>query len=391
MDQNRIRHLLKLYADNISTKEEVEELFSLVKASGSDEQLKRLVMESANDEEPAIDLSEENWDQIWNNIRSGTIKPGKKPVIAIFLRYAAAAFLALIAGMGIFFIVHKKKENSIGIVRSINHKNDIPPGGNKATLTLADGSTIILDTAQNGFLTNQRGTKIIKLTTGLLSYKRAGKDDGKALYNTVTTPRGGQYQLELPDGTLVWLNAASSLYFPTVFVGKERKVELKGEAYFEVAKNASMPFHVEVSNMDVQVLGTHFNIMSYFDEENINTTLLEGRVNLTVNGVTKNLLPGKQAVVNKKTNAVELSNAIIKQAVAWKNGEFRFKETGIRELMRQVGRWYDVDIVYQTNSNNQYYTASLPRMQNISALLQTLELTGTVHFKIENRKIIVLP
>jgi transmembrane sensor len=294
-------------------------------------------------------------------------------------------------GIGGFFILDKKKQNIPVTGRRTVHNSDISPGGNKAILTLADGSSIVLDTAQNGYVTNQSNTKIIKFNTGLLSYKNEKKDAGKIMYNTIATPRGGQYQLELADGTDVWLNSASSLTFPTAFPGKERRVELKGEGYFEVAKNASMPFHVTINNIDVKVLGTHFNIMGYNDEDNINTTLLEGKVDVTANEVSKSLLPGKKAILNKTTNNIEISKANISQAVAWKNGEFRFKDTGIRELMRQVGRWYDVDVEYHTSATGQYFTASLPRMQNVSALLQTLELTGTVHFKIENRKIIVLP
>jgi transmembrane sensor len=316
MNQNRIKYLLKSYDDNISTQEEVEELFSQMKSAESDEQLKNLIIESTSSVEPTIDLSPDNWVQVWNNIRSGALKPAKKTMPAIlFSGYAAAAFLALVVGLGILFIEHKKKGGTHVIVSGSVNKNDIRPGSNKALLTLADGSSIVLDSAKNGYLTNQNNTKIIKLNSGLLSYKKTGKNDGKVLYNTIATPRGGQYQLELPDGTSVWLNAASSLVFPTVFAGKERRVELKGEAYFEVAKNASMPFHVTVNKMDVKVLGTHFNIMSYADEENISITLLEGRVDLTANGVKKKLQPGRQAVVNKKTNIIEVGSANIKQVM----------------------------------------------------------------------------
>ena len=390
MSQERIRQLLKLYTDNTATKEEVAELFGFFKSGESDGQLEQLIAGSVN-EELAATLSKENWDQIWNKIHPELITTSKKRVPVLFIkRYVAAASLLLMMGSAVFFMVYKKRESQPGIAASKKQINDIKPGGDKAMLTLADGTVIILDTAKNGYVTNQNNTKIIKLNTGLLSYKKVGKSEGKVLFNTITTPRGGQYQLELPDGTVVWLNAASSLIFPTAFVGKERRVELKGEAYFEVAKNAAMPFHVTASNTDVSVLGTHFNIMSYPEEENISTTLLEGSINLIANGVTKNLQPGRQADVNRTTNNVGEHSANIKQVMAWKNGEFRFKETGIKELMRQVGRWYDVDVEYQT-STDQYFTASLPRMQNVSALLQMLELTGTVHFKIDNKKIIVLP
>lgn len=391
MSQERIKQLLKLYADNAATKEEVEEVFGFIKSGESDVHLEQMIAESY-DEEPAITLLQENCDQVWNKIHSEVVTTSKKRLPVLFIkRYVAAASLLLMMGSAFLFMVYKKNEKKTGIAASNAHTNDIKPGGNKATLTLADGSVIMLDTAKNGYVANQSNTKIIKLNTGLLSYKKEGKNEGKVLFNTITTPRGGQYQLELPDGTVVWLNAASSLIFPTAFVGKERRVELKGEAYFEVAKNAAMPFHVTASNTDITVLGTHFNIMSYAEEQNISTTLLEGGINLTANGVTKNLQPGRQVDLNRTTNNLDEHNANIKQVMAWKNGEFRFKETGIKELMRQVGRWYDVDVEYKTKSTNQYFTASLPRMQNVSALLQMLELTGTVHFKIDNKKIIVLP
>ena len=394
MDQNRLTLLLKLYADNIATREEVEELFAMMKTGDSDLQLKKMVIESANAEEPAIDLSRENWDRVWNDIQLRALETTKKQAktLSIFpWKYVAAAVLLLVGTIGIFFTRNKNKGIDGAMVNDTRKAIDIPPGGNKAILTLADGSSVVLDSVQNGYLTSQNNTKIIKLSTGLLSYKGANKQEGKVLYNTITTPRGGQYQVELPDGTTVWLNAASSLTFPTAFVGKERRVDLKGEAYFEVAKDHKRPFHVTANNTDVQVLGTHFNIMSYPDEESINTTLLEGSIKLTANGITKQLRPGIQAIVNKQTNVIEENRPNIKQVMAWKNGEFRFRNTEIKELMRQVGRWYDVDIEYQTKSTNQYFTASLPRMQNISALLQVLELTGTVHFKIDNKKIIVLP
>lgn len=392
MDQNRIRILLKLYADNLATPKEVEELFALLKTAEPDDDLKKLFVESVIHAEPEIVLSEESWDTIWNNIRSKAFQPEIKKVSLYSLsRNIAAAVLITAVGIAGFFIWNKKKQNIPVAVKRSFGKSDIKPGGNKAILTLADGSTIVLDTAHNGYVANQSNTKIIKLNTGLLSYKNGKNIDGKVLLNTITTPRGGQYELELADGSRVWLNSSSSLIFPTVFSGRERRVELKGEGYFEVAKNALSPFHVKVNNMDVSVLGTHFNIMSYSDEENINTTLLQGKVNVTVNNVTKSLLPGKEAVLNKITNSIKINKANIEEAIAWKNGEFRFKNTNIKELMRQVARWYDVDVEYKTPATDQYFTASLPRMENISELLEILQLTGTIHFKIENKKIIVLP
>ena len=392
MDQNRIRFLLKLYAANHATPAELEELFDLLKTAEPDDQLKKLFVETVIHKEPEIILPEENWDAIWDNISAKALQqPQRRAPVKLWSRAVAAAVVIGVIGVAGFFILNKKKQDiPVAVKRSVD-KNDIRPGGNRAILTLADGTSIVLDTAQNGYVANQSNTRILKLNAGVLSYKMEKTNAGKVLMNTITTPPGGQYEIELEDSTKVWLNSASSLVFPTSFTGKERRVELKGEGYFEVTKNALKPFHVTVNNMDVRVLGTHFNIMSYSDEENINTTLLEGKVNITVNNVTKSLTPGKAAILNRTTESIQIDKANVEQAIAWKNGEFRFKNTGIKELMRQVARWYDVDVAYETTSTDQYFTASLPRMQNISELLETLELTGTVHFKIDGRKIIVLP
>jgi ferric-dicitrate binding protein FerR (iron transport regulator) len=392
MEQNRITFLLKKYGAKEATPEEVDELFDLMRTGEPDDDFKKIFVETVIQAEPEIILREENWASIWNKIIAQTFQKKRNKVsVAFWLRNVAAGVLIAVIGIGAFFVLDKKKSGINASGKLSNDKNDIRPGSNKAILTLANGSTIILDTVQNGYLTDQSNVKIIKLNTGMLSYKSGSNADGKSLLNTITTPRGGQYQVELEDGTKVWLNSASSLVFPVSFTGKERRVELTGEGYFEVAKNESMPFHVTVNNMDVRVLGTHFNIMGYGDEENINTTLLEGKVNVTVNNVTKSLDPGKEALLNKATNNISINKANIDQAVAWKNGEFRFRNTNIKAIMRQVARWYDVDVEYETTATNQYFTASLPRMKNINELLETLELTGTIHFKIENKKMIVLP
>jgi ferric-dicitrate binding protein FerR (iron transport regulator) len=293
-----------------------------------------------------------------------------------------------------------------GPVASSHYRTDIAPGGNKAMLTLANGSTIVLDSAQDGTLAQQGTTKIIKLDGGALAYRAATDSKGQATdqaigqtgYNTIATPRGGQYRIILPDGSKVWLNAASSLRFPAAFTGGERTVELKGEAYFEIAKNAEKPFHVRVpaggtggEDMDVEVLGTSFNVMAYANEEKIHTTLLEGKVKVKQGVLAENLSPGRQATVDQTTHAMEVTEGNIDQAVAWKDGLFRFKETDIRELMRQVERWYDVEVVYRTTRGDQDFTGVVSRDKNVSTLLQMLELTGTVHFRIEGKKIIVLP
>ncbi len=222
-------------------------------------------------------------------------------------RPAAAAAVIIILGLSVYFFINNSKQQEKPIVEKIpqQQNNDLSPGGNKAVLTLADGSTIILDSAANGLLTHQGNIKIQKLDNGLLAYAINGKlitENDQAFYNTISTPRGGQYQITLSDGTKVWLNAASSIRFPVVFTGNERRVEITGEAYFEVAKNAAKPFKVNAANSEIEVLGTHFNVNSYEDEAAIRTTLLEGSVKVSVPSSPHQssvIMPGQQTGISK--------------------------------------------------------------------------------------------
>ncbi|HET9280085.1 MAG TPA: FecR family protein, partial [Flavitalea sp.] len=282
-----------------------------------------------------------------------------------------------------------KKEIVKGGVNDQRFKDDVAPGGDKAILTLADGSTVVLDDAQNGTLAQQGSSKIIKLD-GKLVYDPANKNSREVVYNTITTPNGGQYQLELPDGSLVWLNATSSIHFPTSFVGKERRVEITGEAYFEIAKNRDMPFIVTVNNAEVQVLGTHFNVNAYNDEENVKTTLLEGSVKF-VSGDNINMLkPGQQSQLANNGLIKVVNNVDVEEVVAWKNGMFDFENAGIETVMRQLSRWYDVDVEYNGKTDD-LFIAEMRRNIKLSDALKALELTGKVKFDIQGKKIIVMP
>jgi ferric-dicitrate binding protein FerR (iron transport regulator) len=281
------------------------------------------------------------------------------------------------------------------------YKNDIKPGGNKAILTLADGSKIVLDDAAEGALSRQGNTTIIKLDKGKLAYntQTVSKIPVKTtLYNTLTTPRGGQYCVILPDGSTVWLNASTSLKYPTAFAGNERKVEIEGEAYFEIAKNEAMPFIVTAANSEIKVLGTHFNISAYSDDKVMKTTLLEGSVEFTVanKAGSRNetaaikLQPGQQAQLDA-ANTLSVVEADTKEAVAWKNGFFIFNNEDIGNIMQKITRWYDVKVVYDVEDVNMHFTGNISRSQNVSEVLRLLELTETVHFKIEGKTITVLP
>jgi len=256
-------------------------------------------------------------------------------------------------------------------------------------LTLQDGSKIVLNDVKDGTLAQQGNTKVVKLATGQLVYDKTGTASAKVLYNTMTTPRGGQYKLTLPDGTEVWLNAASSITYPTAFAGNERDVSITGEAYFEVAKDKSKPFHVTSGNQTIEVLGTHFNVMAYADEDAIKTTLLEGSVKITENNEAQILKPGEQATVDKN-GGLKISVADIDDALAWKNGYFKFNRVNIKYIMRQLARWYDVDLVYEGSVPHDEFVGKIGRGENIEDVLHILELDH-VHFKIEDKKIIVLP
>jgi transmembrane sensor len=314
---------------------------------------------------------------------------------------SAAAAVILIISAGTYFMFSTKSSNQ-GIVNvtSTKHQlaNDIAPGGNKALLTLANGSTIILDSAANGTISQQGNIKVQKLDNGLLTYTVNGKqvtENDEAFYNTISTPRGGQYQVTLADGTKVWLNAASSIRFPVMFTGAERKVEITGETYFEVVKNKTMPFKVKTATSEVEVLGTHFNVNAYNDEPSVKTTLLEGSVKVSnqsfiAKAATQYLEPGQQAAILKSGKITVIDRADIEEVMAWKNGRFQFKSSDLQSILRQIARWYDVDIEYRGNVNL-HFTGQLTRNDYVSKVFEKLALTGEVHFKVEGKKIIVSP
>jgi ferric-dicitrate binding protein FerR (iron transport regulator) len=238
-------------------------------------------------------------------------------------------------------------------------------------------------------LTQQGSAKVIKLE-GKLLYDLGSEKAKQIVYNTISTPKGGQYQLELPDGSLVWLNASSSIYFPTSFIEKERRVEITGEAYFEVAKSADKPFIVSVNNSEVQVLGTHFNINAYSDEEEVRTTLLEGSVKFVDGSNTSLLQPGQQSQLTKDRIVKVASNVDVNEVVSWKNGLFSFENAGIETIMRQLSRWYDVEIDYKGKTDD-IFVAEMSRNIKLSDVLKALELTGRVKFEIDGKKIVVMP
>lgn len=272
---------------------------------------------------------------------------------------------------------------------------DIAPGGNRAILTLANGKQIVLTNAQNGFLAQQGGTQINKTGNGQVIYNAAQSIGGTdTAYNVITTPRGGQYTIILPDSSKVYLDANSSLRFPAAFSGKLRTVMLTGEAYFEVAHNKNRPFHVLTKGQMVEVLGTHFNVNAYDDEKFIKTTLLEGSVRVSTGGKVAMLTPGEQSLtgneVTTSKNISVIQNANTDEAVAWKNGFFQFDNADIKTIMRQFARWYNVDVVFEGSVQERLFSGEIHRNLTV---LQALELLNyaNVHFNIDGKRIIVSP
>lgn len=264
--------------------------------------------------------------------------------------------------------------------------HDVLPGGNRAVLTLANGSTIVLDSAHVGTVSQQAGATVVKTDSGELKYTTLGGKPAEVVWNTLATPRGGQYQLVLPDGTHVWLNAESSIRYPVAFGGDRRTVEVTGEAYFEVAHDAAKPFKVKAGGETIEDIGTGFNVNAYMDEDAVRTTLVEGAVDVD----RVRLRPGEQAVGRAGGKIRVKKDADLEDVLAWKNGRFRFEGAEIQSILRQAERWYDVTIEYK-GKINETFSGGISRHVNASQLLHILELTGKVTFTIEGKKIIVMP
>ncbi|HYE54557.1 MAG TPA: FecR domain-containing protein [Chitinophagaceae bacterium] len=314
------------------------------------------------------------------------------PVISIFRKkwmpYAAAILILVTIG-SVYFITGGQQQGKQTIA-AIPAPQEIQPGKEGAVLTLVDGTQVVLDSMGNGLVTTQNGTKVL-LRNGQLVYDADQSPAIAVGYNTMTTPKGRQFQLVLPDGSRVWLNAASSIRYPTVFDKKERKVEITGEAYFEVAKNTAAPFRVKVNDRtEVEVLGTHFNINSYDNEESINTTLLEGSVQVRNSEGRIILKPGQQARVKDQERIKVLDDVDVEKVMAWKNGVFNFQDATLQEVMRQLERWYDIEVVYEKNIPKLEFYGKMGKDLSLEAVLRGLEKSN-VHFRIEGRKLVVLP
>lgn len=305
-----------------------------------------------------------------------------------WVRLAVAAMLVLLLGSAVFLAMRKGSDKALATTDAPQPAGDIAPGRDGAILTLADGSRIVLDSSRKGALGQQGGTNLV-LDNNRLAYESNHTTGNAVSYNMLNVPRGRQFQVVLPDGTKVWLNAASSMRYPTAFTGAERLVEITGEAYFEVAHDTQHPFIVKKGDTETRVLGTHFNINAYEDERTMNITLLEGSVQVK-NGAKQAIIkPGQQAQVG---NGIKVAgNVDVDEVVAWKEGKFQFGETAdIESIMRQVANWYDVEVIYKGTVHS-HIGGTISRNVNLSLLLKMLQTTGVVDFKVANKTVEVIP
>ena len=364
----------------------------LLHSMESEQALQQLLDDSLGQVEPVV--AEETQEYLYERIKENYIK--EKPASRVhflrnpWLRYAAA--IIIIVGVAVYFWKSQPKKETTVAATTKQVRTDVEPGRDGAILTLADGRQLVLDSLGNGIIATQNGAKVV-LNNGALSYDQNGNVSTDIIYNTMHTPKGRQFQLVLPDGTKVWLNAASSITYPTQFIGTERRVEIKGEAYFEVTKNTSMPFKVTIpQGGEVKVLGTHFNINAYDDEPAIKTTLLEGAVKVIQSAIGNRqsaiLKPGEQAVFIADSRFT-IHDADIEQVLAWKNGLFNFNGYDIKAVMREIGRWYDLDIVYEAEPEPEEVMGELQRNLTLSQVMKILQRIH-VKYRIEGRQLIVM-
>lgn len=405
-DDIRLKYLLEKYLANRCSQEELDLLLASVSENAGSDEL-RLTLEACWEQVrgkkplPEVDTTSLFQAILQREEEFGRKRRLRRRRLARYRTVTLAFVLAIVATWGILLMLRPGPPAPVKpvVAAQSRFKNDVQPGGNKAVLVLANGQSIVLDSANNGTLAMQGGMKVVKLNNGQLVY-RAGKGDQESapVYNTISTPRGGQYELVLQDGTRIWLNAESSIRFPTVFTGKDRSVELSGEAYFEVAPKASNPFKIYMLNQpsgteknrkEIDVLGTKFNVMAYEEEKMIRTTLLEGAIAIGDESEKNLMKPGQQAEWQAAEAGVKITDdADIDAAVAWKNGFFSFDRSDIRTIMRQLSRWYDLKVTYKEGGTAKTFWGGIQKDLPLSDVLRILEKSG-VEFSIDGKNVIV--
>jgi len=401
-----ITYLLTRYLEDRLTEQEQLELFDLLQQHPEDGFWAPYLQQIGLQQEKDADYDPMRWQAMVAAISKhpaeqatdeGAVKPRPGRVLILRRYWWAAAILLLTAGAGILIRQpgHKRALPPVAVRPEVT-VNDALPGTSKAVLTLADGRQILLDSARDGDLARQSNALITKTGDGALVYSpSSGGSAATVAFNTLSTPRGGLYTLTLPDGTRAWLNAASAITYPTAFNGRDRSVKISGEVYLEVAKNAAQPFKVSLPDgQQIEVLGTSFNVNAYADEPSVNTTLIEGSVRILPASDSRApviLRPGQQAVATPGGTAGGSSLRVIDAAnmekvLAWKNGYFQFDNSSVEEVLRQLSRWYDLDVTYTGEIPDKHYKGKIPRDLKASDMLRIIDASG-VHFKITGKKI----
>ncbi|HEY9262972.1 FecR family protein [Chitinophaga sp.] len=397
MEQNtRLQYLLDRLVSHTATTEELLELTTLVEQDSDTMQTVEALLLAA-EEAPLPVYDHARWMSVADRILEAdklSEEPAAAPVYRLhFLhRWGWAAAVVFLLGTAAYLLNHYQQQQPVARMAG-KTAADALPGSNGAVLTLADGSKVVLDSAGNGLISTQGNTRVVLKNNGL-QYTPYGNDSTATAYNTITTPNGKQFQVLLPDGTRVWLNAGSMLQFPVAFTGSERLVELTGEAYFEVTQRASQPFKLKVrKQLEVTVLGTGFNVNAYTNEQNIATTLVEGavRVSLTHENTSPVIMKPGQQVRWENHQLTMIPDVHVERAIAWKNGLFNFEGVGLREMMRQLERWYNLEVVYEGNVPDVHFFGEMSRSLKLSDVLAGLE-SAEVHFRLEEgRRLVVMP
>ncbi len=394
--KERIQFLLIQYLDGKATPDELERLSEYLTAAPEEEVWMELMEELMTTESALSGYDPAAWLPFVEELKRKNAGEGPSRGIAVhrvhFLKrsrwWAAAALLFLIGGFWLWTRVNSPSSQELS--RQETSQKDLLPGGDRAILTLAGGKQIILDSAADGLLTEQGNARVQKLANGQLAYQRIHEKSTEVLFNTLSTPRGGQYQLTLPDGSRVWLNAASSVTYPTAFTGKERTVKITGEAYFEVVHNDHQPFRVQAGDQLIEDIGTAFNVNAYSDEPGVRTTLVAGKVKVSKGAVVRLLSPGQQAQSHGGDIGL-IPHADVEQALAWKNGAFAFRDADLPAVMRQLARWYDIEVEYDGPVPTGSFDGEIGRSLTLKQVLQGLANTRINYTIINNHKIIIRP
>lgn len=377
-DSKHIKLLFERYLNNHASREETAELFQYFQDTNNKEALEQMIENQleSRDKEELIDKM--ILDRVFSKIDLDT-EPQNITSPTWYKITGVAAAIILIISISYLFLNRNTYHDHTATI--------IEPGRDKATLVLSSGKTIVLEDVANGKLTEELGTTIEKTEKGGINYKIEGNTDVRVAMNLLNVPKGGQFQITLSDGTKVWLNSNSSLKYPSAFSASERRVELTGEAYFEVSKNKQKPFIVETSLQKVEVLGTKFNINAYDDESSTQTSLAEGSVRVSCKNNTTLLKPGQQSTLTDQNIAVRSIN--LDQVLDWKNGDFNFSNNNLKEIMRKISRWYNIEVIFEGPISQETYVAQISRKKRLNDVLRALQLSGSIKYSIRNNKLYI--